>query len=152
MSPHVPVEHLLQGRGRVRRLQDAFGHREPLCLQNLRRGWTACGQQRAQQVPRRFGRAQHVLRRADAERALEAHQQLHARQAVQAQVFLQRAVQRHRAHVLATGVEFGQDVPHDPQYSLVRHCARRRVHVHRLHRCYILSALSGAGWMPILAD
>ena len=117
----MPVEHLEQRRGLGRLaglVAAAAGRRggeraDPWRGRRHRRQdrrAAACPAllHRAQQVGHGLGALQRLGRQVDAEGALGAQQQFHARQAVEAEVLVEHAGQRDRRQVDGTGVQVAQ--------------------------------------------
>ena len=70
----------------------------------------AVREQEAQEITRRFARRERLLGQACLKLALHAQHQLHARQAVEPEVALERAVERHiRLDVRARFTRHGRD-------------------------------------------
>jgi hypothetical protein len=89
------------------------------------------GDDRAQQVARRFRRAQHLVAEANAERLFDARQQFHPRQAVEPEVPVQRAVERRPD--IAADTHFG-DQRIDDEQQLRRAIGRRNRLRHARYR------------------
>ena len=108
----VEVHRLQQRRGaggdRVHRV-------EPCLAAAHRRGATGApfaGQQRRQQLPRGLRVRHHRFRNPGAEPALEPREQLHARQAVEPEIAIERAVERDLGTRAEMGVKLGHDLAH----------------------------------------
>jgi hypothetical protein len=54
-----------------------------------------CREQKPQEIPRRLARSERLLGKPHVELPLQAQDELHARQAVQSEIALERAVERH---------------------------------------------------------
>ena len=112
----VEVHRLEQGRGaggdRIHgspprfelRLAAAHRHRRPLA--------PIAGPQRRQQLPRRLRVRHHRLGDGGAERALEPREQLHAREAVESEIAIERAVEGDLGTCAEMGVKLGDDLAH----------------------------------------
>ena len=123
----VPLEHVEQrpgaggSAGVGRRLGWKDGDRRLLALcAQLDADVAAFGAplgvlRRGQQVADRLGALQRVVRQSDAECALGAQQQFRARQAVEAEIAIERAGQRDRRQAGCPGVQFTQGAVHDCQ-------------------------------------
>ena len=115
---HVPVEH----RGQRARLGQAGASGERACGRCIRPRREQRGAGRRPRAGRRggapghclqqltdgFGPLQRVLRQFDAELPLGAQHQLHARQAVEAEVAVELAVQRHRRQAGRARIQIAQ--------------------------------------------
>ncbi|MCY1356146.1 hypothetical protein D9M69_425880 [compost metagenome] len=114
----VPVEHLDEGLRRFRAGRVAGVRRPRRDAARQRGGRTAEALQHGQQVGRRLGQGEQFFRQAHGERLLDARPQLDPRQAVQAQVAVEHAVQidAHRRRGLRAQLRHG--APHDVEQTL----------------------------------
>ena len=71
-----------------------------------------------QQIARRLGGNESLLRQGNAESTLDSKQQLHARQAVQAQILFEPAIERYSRRCLC--MQLGGESAHEIEQALVR--------------------------------
>jgi hypothetical protein len=132
MPLRMPLQDLDQGRCPVRAALLRTVRRLPECIAMcVPRRHRRPGDDRAQQVARRFRRAQHLVAEANVERLFDARQQFHARQAVESEVLVQHAIER-RPRV-AADTHFG-DQRIDDEQQLRRAIGRRNRILHALNR------------------
>ena len=132
MSPHMPLQYLDQCRGTVRVALFQWFRclpRGPV-TDRFRRSRCSGGDSH-EQIARCFRRAQHIVAEANVKSLFEARQEFHARQAVQAEVLVQRTVQRRPG--AATATHFGDQRIDDGQ-QLRRVIGRRSRLSHSLNR------------------
>ena len=97
----------------------------------------AAGQERRQQLPRRLRVGHDGFGDRDSERAFEPREQLHAREAVEPEIAVERAVEGDVGARAEMGVELGDDLSH-------RRDERLRVGGLRLGRCFLRAVGHGA--------
>jgi len=83
----------------------------------------AAREQRVQHVSRRLGARHHLLGQRRAKCLLDAHQQLHACQAVEAEIAIERAVHAHGHPTAHMGMELEDDVANALEQRIGAHPA-----------------------------
>ncbi len=147
MPLHVPLEHLLQGLRLLGFSQDPLRGRGPGEKRCARRHGPRRGGDSRQKVAWRLDVREGLFGQVNAEGALDAQQEFDTRQAVQAEVALERTVEPHGGAVdpLAMQVPAGlaHDVEKDP---LGVRRAVHRVSFLAIHRSVLRARSAHAGW------
>nr|WP_246591116.1 hypothetical protein [Georgfuchsia toluolica] len=111
MARDMPFEYVGQRPGFARLPGFIDARRQLARLRQVERHARGCGGQRAQQIARRARIGDERFGQAYFEGTLDAQDQLHARQAVDAQFVFQVVVERYARHELAT--QLGQHLADD---------------------------------------
>ena len=144
MVLNMPPERFRQGAGvmgRFRRLPWFFAGNGG--FGSLRRGRLG-RRQGTQQIPRGFGLGKGLLGKGQAEMALNAGQQFHARKAPQPQVALQGDVKRHGRKRCRLGAQFNGQLPDDVKQGIGRNRGRRFGNI-GLHVCFLGALIKTEG-------